>query len=246
MKFDKERVLERLTTLATHHASPYSTLIVPIGEHWQPGGKEAVEAMARYARDEFKVDARIVPERDRCYQPYDALGSMRNMAYRRAMMMGYEFLMMVDNDILPPPHTLVQLLHWQVPIIAPKVVYPPGVPFGTLQTPLLDNDKGLVMVGSVVLSCVLFKTTVFLPWAVHDFWGNALGDDEEYHFTKFYMAGHMPFVDSDTQVLCQGAPHFPLDKKPALSIAGWILDEFKKNPVYLWAHNHLAPPIGKW
>ena len=30
-----------------------------------------------------------------------------------------------------------------------------------------------------------------------------------------------------------------------ISIAGWNLDEFKKNPVYLWAHNHLAPPIGK-
>ena len=30
-----------------------------------------------------------------------------------------------------------------------------------------------------------------------------------------------------------------------ISIAGWNLDEFKKNPVYLWAHNHLAPPIGR-
>ena len=30
-----------------------------------------------------------------------------------------------------------------------------------------------------------------------------------------------------------------------IDAAGWQLDNFRKNPVFLWAHNYSAPPIGK-
>lgn len=168
--------------------------------------------MRDYAQ-KCKIDAQLIIERDRCFNWGDALGSMRNMGYRHALLAGFEYLMYVDNDIILPEHTLVKLLSHQLPMVAPKVVFATGETYG-LEVPKLADDGGLVMAGSVVLSCLLAKTVVFLPWALADFWGNALGDDEEYHFTKFYMAGHMPFVDTDIKAVCLKPPHFPLDKKP--------------------------------
>ena len=212
MRYDKDRIQERLKTLATQHASPYSTLVCAMGDHWKPGSLEAVEKMVAYTRNEFGIDARFRTIKDMCYEPFDAIGSMRNVAYRLSLIEGFEFLMYLDNDVLPPEHTLVQLLHRHLPIASPQIVYPDGEAHG-LATPTLTPDQGLVMCGSVVLSCVLFKTTVFLPWAINNFWGNAIGDDEEYHFTKLYMAGHMPFVDTDIQIMCVEPPHFPLDNK---------------------------------
>ena len=67
------------------------------------------------------------------------------------------------------------------------------------------------MVGSYVISFVLFRTSVFLPWALNPFWQDAIGADEGYHFSKLEMAGHRPFVDTDVEVVVQSAPHFPLD-----------------------------------
>lgn len=31
-----------------------------------------------------------------------------------------------------------------------------------------------------------------------------------------------------------------------ISIDGWVLDNFKRNPVMLWSHNPYDPPIGHW
>jgi hypothetical protein len=69
-------------------------------------------------------------------------------------------------------------------------------------------------VSSVVLSLVLFKTAVFRPWWQGDFWSNAIGAAEEYHFTKLKLMGHRPFIDTDVAVRILKRPHFPLDESP--------------------------------
>lgn len=45
------------------------------------------------------------------------------------------------------------------------------------------------------------------------------------------------FVVSDESVDREGE---------VISIDGWKLDNFKRNPVMLWSHNPFDPPIGKW
>ncbi len=60
---------------------------------------------------------------------------------------------------------------------------------------------------------LVIQTRVFLPWSLIPFWENALGADESIHFSRFEMAGHRPFVDSDVLVDVVKPPTFPLDHK---------------------------------
>lgn len=202
---------QRLDQRITNHISPYSTLIAAMGSYWQPGCLDSVKAMAKFTWD-YGYEVCFYEEPDRCYSPFDAMGSMRNMAYMRAIREGWEYVLYVDNDVLPPPDTLVRLLQRNVPIITPIIVYSDNGDHG-LSMPKMEQGKGLAMVGSTVLSCLLIRTSVFFPWATGGFWGNAIGDDEEYHFTKLEHAGHRPFVDTDEVVTCVTPPHFPLDAK---------------------------------
>ena len=194
------------------HVSPFSTLIAAMGNHWQPSCYEALEAMAEYTWSKG-IELCLYEEPDRCYQPFDALGVMRNAAYMRALREGYEFILYVDNDVCPQPGVLYQLLNRFMPIISPIIVYADGNDHG-LTMPKIEQGKGLAMVSSCVLSMVLIQTSVFAPWAIIPFWQDALGADEAYHFSRLAVAGHRPFVDTDVVVTCVSPPHYPLDERP--------------------------------
>ena len=133
------------------------------------------------------------------------------MAYMKAIREGWENILYIDNDVLPPESALVKLLKHPIPIVSPIIVYSDGLDHG-LTMPKMQQNAGLVMVTSCVLSFLLLKTIVFLPWALGGFWDNALGSDESYHFAQLYQAGHYPFVDTDVVVTCQSPPHYPLDE----------------------------------
>ena len=206
---DKDLHEERARSGRGSHVRPYSTLIAAMGQHWHEGCWEAVREMAKYTW-ERGYDVCLYEEHDRCYNPYDAIGVMRNLAYMRAMAEGWENLLYMDNDVKPGPDVLYQLLQRPVPIISPVIEFWDGEDHG-ISMPRMVRDKGLVMVTNCVLSFLLFKTSVFLPWATSPFWQDALGADEDYHFKKLALVGHRPFVDTDVVVKCMSAPHYPLD-----------------------------------
>ena len=205
------------------HIRPYSTLVAAMGDHWHPGCREAVEAMVQYSADQGQAVG-FYEERDRCFRPYDAMGVMRNAAYMRAIADGYEFILYVDNDVLPPKDALHSLSQRFAPIINPIVLYADGENHGLLM-PQLPRGQGLVLVTSCVLSFLLVKTAVFLPWATVPFWQDAIGADDQYHFMRFGMAGHLPFVDTDVTVTCVSPPHYPLDamldKRKVADLESW-------------------------
>jgi len=193
------------------HLSPYSTLIAAMGQHWEPGCREAVMSMAQYTWEQG-VWCAFYEEADICVQPFDAIGTMRNHAYRRAIEEGYEYLLYVDTDVKPEEDALWRILQRWVPIIAPIPEYPG--PVEGLSIPKLERGRGLAMVTSTVISFVLFRVSVFRPWTGGEFWSNAVGADEKYHFDKLRAAtGHQPFIDTDVVVKVVKPPTFPLDKK---------------------------------
>ena len=205
----KELHESRLQRRVSSHVSPFSTLIAAMGNYWAPGCLEAVQDMEKHTAKSARYDVCLYEERDRCDLDFDAMGSMRNEAYLKALREGWEYILYIDNDVLPMKDALVRLLGRFVPIISPIVSYADGHTYD-LFVPSLERNKGMVMIGSCVLSFLLIRTTVFFPWALGGFWGNALGDDEEYHFHKFEMSGHHVFIDTDVEVVCQNPPHFPL------------------------------------
>ena len=144
---------------------------------------------------------------DRCFNPYDALGVMRNEAVLDAQNAGFEYLCMLDADVLPQPDYLIRLLKWQLPIVAPYVVEPgSGKP---LHGPTFPINTGVHPARWCVLSMLLFKTAVFNCTDSH-FWDNPMGADEGYHFKTLYRFGHQPWVDTSTQLIVSKIPTYPL------------------------------------
>ncbi len=124
--FYDERIQKALPT----HVSPGSTLIAAIGQHWHPGCLEAVTKMAK-ATANAGYDICFYEEHDRCYNKFDAIGLMRNMAYMKAIREGWEYLLYVENDVQPKPDALIHLLkHPELPVVSPIIRYADGDPHG--------------------------------------------------------------------------------------------------------------------
>ena len=209
--FYDERIQKALPT----HVSPGSTLIAAIGQHWHPGCLEAVTKMAK-ATANAGYDICFYEEHDRCYNKFDAIGLMRNMAYMKAIREGWEYLLYVENDVQPKPDALIHLLkHPELPVVSPIIRYADGDPHG--QTlPSFEDNTGIFMITSCVTTFLLFQTVVFLPWALGGFWESVIGADELYYFTKLAQTGIRPFVDTSEEVKAVQGPHYPLDHKGEL------------------------------
>ena len=103
---------------------------------------------------------------------------------------------------------LLQLLGWQVPIVAPYIVEA-----GTgrkLHGPVWDPDLGLRPLKWCVLSMVLFRTTVFNCLAGALLWSDAIGADEGFHFQRLAYYGHRPYLDTNVHLVVDERPHYPL------------------------------------
>lgn len=207
------------------HIMPYSTLIACMGTNWSPGSRLAVENMAKHtAASGIMTKMYEIP--DLCYIEGDALGTMRNEAYVKAMQEGWEFILYVDNDVLPDPDTLISLLGSRMELVVPIPEFRvPDSDMASIDHALtvhkMERDQGLAVIRSSVISFVLAEMTVFNRWDTGDFWDNAIGAHEAHHFAKFRNHGHRLFVDTNVVVPILKPPHFPLDHRPETSDPLW-------------------------
>ena len=188
------------------HMKPNSVLVAVIGNHWEGGSWEKTTNMVIHT-SKAGIHCGFSEMQDRCFQPYDALGTMRNEAIIDALNEGFEWICYVDADILPEPDTLIKLIAWQMPIVAPFVAEPgTGKP---LHGPERKVNTGLQHIKWCVLSMLLIKTSVFNA-AGPRFWGDAVGADEGYHFKTLARYGHTPMIDTNTQLIVSKPPTYPL------------------------------------
>jgi hypothetical protein len=145
---------------------------------------------------------------DRCFNPYDALGTMRNEAAMMAQYEGFEWVLYVDNDVMPEKDYLIKLLERGYPIMVPYVTEPgTGKPlFGPAYSP----NQGMQPAKWSVLSMIMFRTNVFSSFPPGGFWADAIGSDEGFHFQKLWTVGHRPYIDTDLPLEVKGSPHYPL------------------------------------
>jgi len=187
------------------HARPFSTLVAAMGAHWNPGCWQRILDMIHYTNQQGFFCA-LEEIMDRCFQPYDALGAMRNEALMKASQ-GFEYLLYVDNDVMPTPDMLLRLIACDKAIVAPYVMEPEiGRP---LHGPARQRNTGVQPIRWCVLSMLLFKTSVFNATGPQ-FWDSAIGADEGYHFQKLWHVGHRPYLDTDQDLPVFKRPTYPL------------------------------------
>lgn len=191
-----------------NHMRPDSTLVCAMGFHWSKEGLawQKVCDMIEFTQERGYYVA-LSELQDRCYEPYDALGTMRNEAILMAQNEGFERLLYIDNDVLPEPDCLFRLLQHEHSIVVPFMAEP-----GTgrqLSSPAIGINSGIQPAKWSVLSMMLFKTSVF-NCTGPNFWRDAIGADEGFHFQLLWHFGHRPWVDSGIQLVTAGGPTYPL------------------------------------
>ena len=208
--------------------TPRSCLVASIGNHWRERSWARVMDMIDYA-NKSGYRTNLMEIQDRCMQPYDALGTMRNEAILEAAR-GYEYLCMVDTDVLPEHTALLRIITAMEEqgraMMVPWIVEP-----GTnkkLHGPDRNPYTGIQPVRWAVLSFLVFRVNVFNSFPGKQFWDNAIGSDEGYHFKKLYDMGHNLAINTDVLVPTQSAPTYPLTTKgmkPEDAAAFWAAKE---------------------
>lgn len=197
----------RRSTTSWGHIRPNSVLVCAMSNHYAPTAWQHIIDMVLYSNEQG-IHCGFSEIMDRCFNPYDALGTMRNEAWIDAATEGYEWLCYVDCDIQPEKDALLRLLKWDMPVVVPYIVE-----LGTgkkLHGPGWEPNTGLRAVRWAVLSMLLMRVSVLKPFRGR-FWGDAMGADEGYHFkTLWSETGHRPYLDTTVQVPTARKPTYPL------------------------------------
>ena len=199
------------------HAAPFSVLVGTVGNSWKGDSWGRVMNMCDFAHAQG-ISITFQEFQDRNFEPYDALGTMRNEIFARAIGGGYEFCLMIDNDVRPQEDTLYRLINRDLPLVSPFIEEPvtsenKQTARRVLHGPFRESYMGMYNVSWNVLTMMLWKTN-FINALGDQFWGDSIGGDEGYHFQRMYAkTGVYPVVDSDVVLEAGGSPLYPLTVK---------------------------------
>jgi len=126
--------------------------------------------------------------------PYTSLGAMIDHACMQAHDRGFEYVFVVQTDILPRKDLLLHLLKYELPIMVPIIIDPDS--HRAVGGPPHEPNSGLKPMRWVPFPAMLIKTTVFN--CCDDFFGAQPTEDMTWE--RFWHYGHRPWMDTD-QVL---------------------------------------------
>jgi len=188
----------------TPHVRPDAVYVIAIGTSWEPESWQKVMDMVAYTNERgFCCWFREV-EDSFSQLPYAAVNSMRDYACLTAHNAGFEWVLLVENDILPEPDMLIKLMNWNYPVVVPYCLDDKyGKP---LAFPTYKPDLGLQPIEWAVFSCILMKTSV-----LHCFPESAPFREvlkETSFFKKLVYYGHKGMQDTSTPLKLATRPTF--------------------------------------
>jgi hypothetical protein len=172
------------------HSRPGSVSIVATGTMWRPGCWAAVADMFTYTQN-LGIASWLSEIRDaRTTIPYTQLGAMIDHACMQALNRGFEYVVLVQTDILPQPDLIMKLLSFELPIVVPLIIDP--VSGKGVGGPNNERDTGLKPMRWVPFPLMLIKTSVFN--CCNDFFGSQSTEDMTWE--RFWHYGHRPWQDT--------------------------------------------------
>jgi len=183
---------------------PNSVYVAAIGCHWTPGAWQKVVDMVQYT-GEHGICCWLVEFPDLCVtMPYDAIGNLRDSACLAALDAGFEWVLLIDNDVLPEPDMLVKLVNWGMPITVPLMIdHERNV---TSSGPNYPVNSGLRRIKWSALSCVLIWTKVLNCFPNGTLF-TSLQVEYEF-FNKLLHYGHRAYIDTNTELKLASPPGY--------------------------------------
>ncbi len=183
---------------------PNSVYVAAIGCHWSPGAWQKVVDMVHYT-NEHGICCWLEEIPDLCVtMPYDAIGNLRDVACMQALDTGFEWVLIIDNDILPEPDMLAKLVSWGMPVVVPLLI--DHERNCRLSAPVYPVNSGLRRAKWSALSCVLINTKVLNCFPNGTLFTTLITENE---FTsKLSHYGHRIFIDTNTELMLAQNPSY--------------------------------------
>lgn len=187
------------------HLKPNSVCIATLGHAYVPGAWAAQVDLYMHTRKHMPCWLDEIPNFST--KPHDMLGTMRHYAWSRARDSGFEWCLLIENDVLPEPDMLERLIARDCPIIAPFQV--DEEKHSILQHPHdLTHKTGLKRASFVAMSCLLLSTRVLNGFAYNPF-GDGQSVPEGVFYERLFGLGHQLWVDTDIYCRVMRTPSRP-------------------------------------
>lgn len=183
------------------HTKQPSLMVAPIGNAFMPGTRESLEAAAvAYGKAGGQCKVEVQP--NLTVIPPLGLGDMRNFAIEKAVINGFDYLMIIDNDVLvDAPDTFIKLVGRSKQYLTPWFDQSPIGRNILIQDPMYNTGQGLLKLNWTVPYCNLFQVQMFrqLQW-FRPFTGAAVYQEDEFNSLHFRCRGVDIWQDTDTPV----------------------------------------------
>ena len=190
--------------IAYPHAHPDSVFVAQIGANYDPGVWEAIVNMVLYTQQQGVQCwlEEIMPQQGGF--PLVDIAGMRDAGVMRAQLAGFEYVCLVDSDILPEEDLLLKMLKHDAPVVAPYIIEPDsgGQVIGGPQWYL---GQGLKPMRWICASFMLCRTSIFnCPNTAFK-----TGTDDDLFFQQLWKYGHKPYMDTDVELKVTRGPQRP-------------------------------------
>ena len=137
---------------------PNSVLVAGIGCNWIEGAWEKVMDMVQHTNEQG-ICCWLVEMPDKCVtMPFGTINQMRNSACLYAHDFGFDWVLLLDNDVIPEKDMAIKLINNGLPVIVPYITDP--VLNAPLAGPTYKPNTGVQPIRWAVLNCMLIWTKV--------------------------------------------------------------------------------------
>ncbi|MBU1349391.1 hypothetical protein KJ781_04965 [Patescibacteria group bacterium] len=189
----------------TPSLSPDSICIYSIGYNWIPGAWQKVVDMVDYTIKQ-NICCWLMEHRDFCVRlpGTEVVQEIRDCGCQFALDRGFEWVMLVENDIMPEPDLALRLIKWDMPVVVPYMR--DKQMDRVLSNPQYKPNNGLRRIQWSVLSCILIDTKILncFPRGM-PFGGTS---SEPLFFNRLFHYGIRAYQDTDIELEVPRSPSY--------------------------------------
>lgn len=184
------------------HVRPDSVLVASIGNKWVPGAWQKVMDMVDFTNRKGICCWFVEIPDLMTTPPYQLINRMRDVACMHAVNMGFEWMLMIENDALPDEDLIIKLLKTELSIILPYVVDPQDDT--PITFPKYERNSGIRVVQWSAFTCMLMWTKVFNCFDCCRPFNDIIIEVD--FFNKLIHFGHRAYQDTGTEMKIATSP----------------------------------------
>mgnify|MGYP001597679846 CR=1 FL=1 len=180
---------------------PPRLMVACIGSDFMEGVADSVKRMVEHFAQKTGGHYNVVVQESLIALPPLGLGAMRNFQVMRAVEQDYDYLMLLDNDVLlEDPLIAFKLITRNKPYIVPWFDQSGLGNVHRIADPMYERDQGLLQLAWTTPFCNLIEVNSFRLTGLRPFSDNLLYCEDEYNSQFFRVNGVSIWQDTDVHV----------------------------------------------